>query len=1247
MPPLYPAKQTVAFNPVEGYDINYTTGDSIQPLINSFGETVRTGIPVQVTGRSIHSDNVAQPLIIPAGEPMEGAVSLNALRAPDALVVIPVDKKKLRTFTRGVDTSTFVLRNSIGKTIPTALPIPITGRVVPSKQPQPVKALPPRMKDNSSINIKYLDVEQGMNSSFVLAILEDSHGNLWFGTGGGGVSRFNGETFTHFTEKEGLSNNQVWSILEDSSGNLWFGTWGGGVSMYNGEFFTHFTEKEGLSNNRVRSILEDQYGNLWFGTWGGGVSMYNGETIIHFTEKEGLSNNYVQSIMEDSRGNMWFGTRGEGVSRFNGVTFTYFTEKEGLSNNDVLAILEDKNGNFWFGTRGGGVSMFNGETFTHFTEKEGLSNNEVNSIFEDSHGNLWFGTLGGGVSMFNGEIFTHITEIQGLSNNNVKAIFEDSHGNLWFGTDYGGVSVYDGNSFTHFIEKESLSYNRVRSMMEDSHNNFWFGGWNGGVSMFDGETITNYSEKEGFSDYNVLSIFEDSYGNLWFGTELGGVIMYNGKSFTHFTKTEGLSSNNIRTILEDSQGNLWFGTYKGGVSMYNGDTFTHYTEKEGLSNNYVLSIMEDSHNNLWFGTFGGGVCKYNGDTFTHFTEKEGLSNNNVLSVQEDSHGNIWFGTYGGGVNMYDGQTITHFTETEGLSDNTVQSILEDDIGNLWISTERGLNLIVFDPDSVNVRYNNPVIHTYNLQDGLKGMDFLLNRAILDSKNRIWWGNSQSLVMLDMDNFKIPVEPPSMQLSHIEINQLFADYRQVDHNSKTGYHFNGVARFHNYPLNLELSHNNNHLTFHFSAIDWSAPHKVKYSYKMEDLNDNWSNPTSEAKADFRSLPHGTYTFKVSAIGEAQKWSEPFEYAFTINPPWWNSWLARSVYSIIALLIIFSFLRWRTARLKQRQKELEGEVGNATLRIREQKEEVETQRDEIEAQKKEIESRRDELVMTNDALENQKRELVFTLENLKQTQAQLIQSEKMASMGVLTAGIAHELNNPINFVHGNVNPLRRDMDDVFSIINKYDEIIEAKKLYDEFGDVKALKGKLDYYFLIKEIISLLEGIEEGAIRSSQIVKGLRSFSRLDKEKCQYYDIHEGIDSSLILLENKIKDRITVQKNYGDLQEVECFPGKLNQVIMNILTNSIQAIEDKGEIFIQTISSDIGIKIIIKDTGKGMTEEVKKHIFEPFFTTKDVGKGTGLGLSISFGIIEQHNGIIDVISEPGKGTEFIISLPKTQTG
>jgi signal transduction histidine kinase len=259
--------------------------------------------------------------------------------------------------------------------------------------------------------------------------------------------------------------------------------------------------------------------------------------------------------------------------------------------------------------------------------------------------------------------------------------------------------------------------------------------------------------------------------------------------------------------------------------------------------------------------------------------------------------------------------------------------------------------------------------------------------------------------------------------------------------------------------------------------------------------------------------------------------------------------------------------------------------------------------------------------------------------------LIQSEKLASVGQLTAGIAHELNNPVNFISGNIKPLKRDLNDIFKILGNYERIIHEHDLSDDFKEIDSLKEKVDYRLLTMEIKNLLEGISEGAHRSSEIVKGLRSFSRLDDDKFQYADLHDGLDSTLILLYNKTKGRINIHKEYGDLPEVECLPSKINQVFMNILTNSIQAIKEKGDIYIETISSGIGVKIIIRDTGSGMPPEVKKHIFEPFYTTKEVGSGTGLGLAISYGIIEQHRGNIDVISETGKGTEFIISLPIIQ--
>jgi len=280
----------------------------------------------------------------------------------------------------------------------------------------------------------------------------------------------------------------------------------------------------------------------------------------------------------------------------------------------------------------------------------------------------------------------------------------------------------------------------------------------------------------------------------------------------------------------------------------------------------------------------------------------------------------------------------------------------------------------------------------------------------------------------------------------------------------------------------------------------------------------------------------------------------------------------------------------------------------------------------------------LGLTNEALQ-------ATVANLKAAQEQLVQSEKMASLGQLTAGIAHEINNPINFVTANIQPLKDDMTDIIKVIDHYEEIIKKKGLENEFSDIEKNEQGVNIELTKKEINNLLKGIEDGAMRTSEIVKGLRNFSRLDQNVFRKANMNECIESTLTLLHSSYKNRIEIIKQYGDLPEIDCFPGQINQVFMNILSNAIQAIPAEGKIFIKTWHDQNNVKISIKDTGAGMTDEVRKKIFDPFFTTKDVGKGTGLGLSISFGIIQKHNGEIEVFSRPGDGTEFIIRIPIIQ--
>lgn len=925
-----------------GYITNTLTGNSILPIINSFGDTIITGKPIHVLGKVIDPDSTGRPRRITISNPKIIQTNTNTHNIPNNLTIIQVNKDNLLTSLSGLDTSNFVLINSIGDTLPTGIPISTKGNIVPCILPIPIKALPPVYRHDTRFNMKHLDVEQGLNSSAIMSILRDSKDNLWFGSYGGGVSRYNGKDFTYFNKNGGLSHNMVFSIIEDHLGNIWFGTFGGGVTMYNGENFTHYTEKEGLGCNYVNIIIEDNRGNLWFGTEGGGAIMYDGDSFTHFTQNEGLVSNNIRSIMQDQRGNIWFGSYGNGVSMYDGEKFTSFTVEDGLSDNWVLSIMEDSKGNIWFGTYGGGIVKYNGNSFTHFTDKDGLSNNDVTSIQEDNKGNIWIGTLGGGVSMFDGKTFTHYIEKEGSSHISVTSIEVGDNGNVWFGTWNNGVYIYKNNSFVHFTEADGLSSHAVYTILEDKNENLWLGTYTGGINKYDGEKFTHIIDNVGLNSA-IWSMLEDEAGNLWFGTDKGVQMFKQTNSsklptyFIHFSEKEGLSNDVVSSLVEDRCGNIWFGTDNGGISMYNGDYFTHFTEKQGLSSNKITSAIEDKNGNLWFGTKNGGVTMYDGNSFTNFTEKEGLSSNNIQTIFESRSGNLWFGTDGGGVSMFNGETFTHYTEKEGLSSNNAQAILEDNNGNIWVSSDRGLNLFLLGPDSISY-----LIHTYDNNDGLKGLAFVQSCGIVDSKNQIWWGTGKCITMLDLNNFRIPADPPKIQLNRIEINEQFFDFRNLNDSSDIDMKFAEVATNYNYPIDLKLNHESNHLEFYFSAIDWSAPHKIKYSYRLDGLNENWSLPTPESNAEYRNLPFGAYTFKVRAIGEAKVWSKPFEYTFTILPPWWSTWWARLGYGIIAFLLLIAIIRWRTASLQKRQKELVIEIRNATKEIREQKDEIEVQK-----------------------------------------------------------------------------------------------------------------------------------------------------------------------------------------------------------------------------------------------------------------------------------------------------------------
>lgn len=352
---------------------------------------------------------------------------------------------------------------------------------------------------------------------------------------------------------------------------------------------------------------------------------------------------------------------------------------------------------------------------------------------------------------------------------------------------------------------------------------------------------------------------------------------------------------------------------------------------------------------------------------------------------------------------------------------------------------------------------------------------------------------------------------------------------------------------------------------------------------------------------------------------------------------NSFTANIIiYSSILQLILFSISLAEKINFYRRQTT---ETQLLSLTIAKENEKLITQQNIL--LETEVNARTNQLIKTN-------QELSTIIENLKSTQMKLVETEKMASLGQLTAGVAHEINNPINFVSSNVKPLRLDFLELFALIDKYKDAGAHPDQKELLKAAIAQNQNTDLDFIREEILTLLDGIEEGANRTTEIVQSLRTFSRTDELVLKPADINKSILSTLILLRSTIPYNIEIKPVLNKLPLLNCYPGKINQVFMNLINNSIQAIKEKPQqdqesIIITTTDHPDNIAIDIADTGVGMSEEVRQRIFEPFFTTKNVGEGTGLGLSIVFGIIEDHHGTINVQSEPGAGTAITITLPK----
>lgn len=826
-----------------------------------------------------------------------------------------------------------------------------------------------------------ISTEQGLSQSTVTAILQDRQGFMWFGTEGG-LNKYDGYQFSiyeHDPENpQSLSSNVISSIYEDRDGTLWIGTVTGldRLDRKTNTFVNYLQDLTDSDNANARSVLtinQDQSGALWVGTDGGGLLVFNLKNN-QFTvykhdpdDPKTLINNTVHSIYEDRDGILWIGTE-QGLDRLDPTTggITHSTQNSilvrSLIDNPIYAISEDSQGMMWIGTKNG-LFQWNraqnqiNEYLHQPSILNSISDNSIRCIFRDTQGTLWIGTRSG-LEQFNEsqKRFVHYkhnpNDSQSLISDSIRSIYEDQSGVMWIGTAGGGLSKYAQASHKFIVYKNnpdvsnSLSDNNIWSVYEDRNSMLWVGTFSAGLNKLDRESgiVTVYKnnpeEANSLSNNDVRAILEDQHDNLWIGTEHGRLERFDPQTETFFhyqhnpNDPGSLSSDTVFSIYEDHQGELWIGTQGEGLNLMDQatGTFTHYqydaNNPFSLSNNDVRTIYEDSMDILWVGTLGGlNLFDKHTNRFTTYrndpSDPLSLSSDLVLSIFEDPEGIVWTGTIGGGLNRFDRVTrsFTHYTEKNGLPDDTIYGILAGSDSTLWLSTNKGISK--FDP-------RREIFRNYDTSDGLQDNQFNPGAFFQSRDGEMFFGGTHGLNAFFPEQVKDnPIPPPLVITAFKKFNQTV----QTD-----------------LPTNepIQLSYRDSFISFEFAALDFNAPDKNQYAYKLDGFDKDWIQAGSRHYASYTNLPGGEYVFRVKGSNNDGVWNETgIAIPISVTPPFWQTWWFGTIGVVLLAGVITLGFQQRVRAVKENARKLESLVEQRTSELSDANKQLEV---EIEQREK---------------------------------------------------------------------------------------------------------------------------------------------------------------------------------------------------------------------------------------------------------------------------------------------------------
>lgn len=739
--------------------------------------------------------------------------------------------------------------------------------------------------------------QHGLPQNGISKIVKTPDGYLWLAIAEG-VVRFDGVKFTAFDtgNTPEIRSNNVQSLLLARDETLWIGTYGGGITSLKNGVFQNFSVEQGLSDAHVKCLFQDSKGNLWIGTDGGGLNNFRDGKFTVISEKDGLPDKYIHAIAEDSDGNIWVGSA-KGLTRIANEKFTVFRTADGLAGNSVNTLFRDRENRLWIGGTDG-LSILDERKFKVFGETEGIKRTEIQTIAQDRDGTMFFGTAEDGLYRKIDEKFESVETDGGLVNNNIQSIFADINGDIWLGTSGGGLAQLHLGKFKTYNVSDGLKGEMAGAVYADSSGAVWIG-TDEGLSRFKDNKFIEIKMPDGKPLRNVSQIVQDGIGNFWLSAndrEIGGMVFRFNEATEKIEIIPHESFSHASIVMPDRKGNIWFGTGFDGLHFIgaNGSN-RHFRKTDGLADEYITDIFEDRSGTIWIGT-RNGLSRLEGDKFKTFSAAENINAKHILTFHEDSHGNLWIGTHGEGLYRFRDGKFNVVTIRDGLYDNLAFRILEDGRGNLWMSGNKGIYRaeIAGIEDFFNGQRSAIESFSYGASDGMLSRE--CNGAspagTKTSDGKLWFPTIKGVVVVDPNQSDL--QPPSVMIENVSIDKLITPFDDF----------------------VEIQPEQENLEIGFSAISWNRPQQIRFRYKLEGLDTNWTEAGTRRTAYFPHIAAGNYTFRVIADNGEGIWNETGKsLRIRVLPPFYKTWWFFVLCALVVALLIRLVYSYRLHQLEK--------------------------------------------------------------------------------------------------------------------------------------------------------------------------------------------------------------------------------------------------------------------------------------------------------------------------------------------